>query len=112
VDIAKSYLKINGCLQEFLCTLSYLVYGVWGLNAALFVRVGHAHVGELLPYSASTLQARVNLLSPGCPSPPGFASFPGKNEGVNSLYLNVYHLHSIVLVTVLAEHQKTHTALN
>lgn len=59
------------------------------------------------------LQAKVNLLSCKCPSPPCFASFTDKTEGVKSLYLNVgqFAFHCVANSSCSAK-EKKNKALN
>lgn len=67
-----------------------LLNGGWCSTTALFVLAAHAKLGKCFLIQPNyTLQAKVNLLSPKCPSPPSFALLCDKTEGVKSLYLNV-----------------------
>lgn len=87
---AKSYLTINSCLEEFLWTLSYQMGGLVIQYGLCLCWLDMQTLGKCFLIQPNyTLQAKVNLQSPKCPSPPSFTSLHDKAEGVKSFYLNV-----------------------
>lgn len=85
---AEPYLTITSCLEEFLWTFSYQT-GLGDLIQLCLCLLDMQTLGKCFFIQPNyTLQAKANLLSPECPSPPSFAPARDKTEGVKPLHLN------------------------